>query len=325
MKPQRAQVAALVLATALAAFLFAACGSSDDTTGGTDSGGEKPKVAAVSIAGNETFALYSKGFERAADELGLDLEVFNAPNFEASAVSSTISSAVATNPDYLVVSAVDSAAMRQPLLDAKERGIEVITYDTQVDEPDFVLSYVNSDYHEYGVLSAEALGDAIEGDGKKGQLLTVIPGNQDLERMIEGFDETLREGLTPLPTQYSLGENGKANEITRSLLTREPDLGGIVGVSSFGGEGMVAALREAGAIGKVKAVLQIANAFAVNALRKGEVQAVIGDQPENIGAAAVEAAYHDANGEPVQSEVKIPLCILTADNVDDPENADCIH
>lgn len=338
MTHQRALAGALTIVSVIAAVMLAGCGSSSSSTEANGSGGsssssteangsgeKKPSIAAVSIAGSEEYELYAKGMEQEAEKLGLDLKVYNSPSLETAAISSTISSAVATNPEYLIAAAIEASALRQPLLNASERGIKVITYDSQVEDPNFVLSFVNSDYHEIGELSAKALGDAIEGNGSMAQMLTAIPGNQDLESMIEGFEEALRPGLTPLPTQYSQGENGKANEIVRALLTREPNLGGIVAVSGFGGEGTVSALSEAGEIGKVKVVLQIGSPFAIKALRSGEVQAVIGDQPVTIGEEAVKVAYEDANGRPVKPKVVVPVCTLTIENIDHPEYPNCVH
>lgn len=64
----------------------------------------------------------------------------------------------------------------------------------------------------------------------------------------------------------------------------------------------IAALREAGKIGKVKAVLLSATSFAISALRKGEVQAVVAEPLESIGERSIEAAYEDANGKKLPKE-----------------------
>ena len=178
----RQSVAMAILATLIAAsaVLLAACGSSSDSDTGAGAGGTKPKIAAVSISGSEYTETYTRGFEKAGEEMDLAVEVHNSPNTEVSALTATINAAVATNPDYLIAAAVDSAALRQPLVVASERGIKVITYDTQVDDPDFIVSYVNADYHEYGERAGKELSRVI---GGKGTVLLddIIPGNQALE------------------------------------------------------------------------------------------------------------------------------------------------
>jgi ribose transport system substrate-binding protein len=322
---QALTVAVLATTVLASALLVAACGSSSSSSsGGSGEGGEKPKVAVVSIAGSEYFAGYNRGFEAAGEKLGLDVEVQNSPNLEASAVTATINAAVATNPDYLVVAAVESTALRQPLLAASERGIKVITYDTQVEDPSFVTTYVNADYREYGMLAGKELGRVVGGKGKA-MLEAVAPGNLDFEEFEEGFSEGLPPAVAELPVQYGQAENSKSAQITRATLTREPDLAGLSATSAFGGEGMMAALKEAGAIGRVKVVLLSATPFAIEALRQGEVQVVIAEQLEKIGEAAIQAAYDDANGKQLPEKIKLPICTITKETIDDPKNAACIQ
>jgi ribose transport system substrate-binding protein len=317
-----AACAALLVASAL---LLAACGSSSDSSSsGSGAGGVKPKIAVVSFAGSEYFAGYNRGFENEAKKLGLEVEVQNSPSFETSAATATINAAVATNPDYLVVSAVESTALRQPLLAASERGIKVITYDTQVEDPSFVITYVNADYHEYGVAAGRELGRVVGGKGKV-MLEAVLPGNLDFEEFEEGFSESLPPGVTELPVQYGQAENSKSAQITRATLTREPDLAGLSATSAFGGEGMMSALKEAGKIGTVKAELLSATPYAIEALRKGEVQVVIAEQLEKIGEAAIKAAYDDANGKELPEKIKLPICTITKATINDPKNAACIQ
>jgi ribose transport system substrate-binding protein len=314
-----------ILATIVACgLLLTACGSSGDSATGAGAGGTKPKIAIVSLAGSEYFAGYNRGFEKAADELDLDVDIHNSPSLEVSPMAATINAAVATNPDYLIAHTPDSTALRQPLLTASERGIKVITYDTQVDEPKFVVTYVNADYHKYGERAGAELSRVIGGEGKV-LLDSIIPGNEDLERLQEGFAEALAPGVSELPVQYSQGENGKASAIIRATLTREPDLAGITAASAYGGEGSIAALREAGKTGEVKAVLLSATKFAIDALRQGEVQVVVAEPLEDIGARAVRAAYEDANGKSLPEKIVLPLCTITKDTINDPKNQPCLQ
>ena len=131
--------------------------------------------------------------------------------------------------------------------------------------------------------------------------------------------------MTELPVQYSQGENGKASAIVRATLTREPDLAGISAASAYGAEGSMAALREAGKIGEVKAVLLSATKFAIDALRKDEVQVVVAEPLEDIAIRAVEAAYEDANGKSVPKEILLPLCTITKDTINEPKNKPCLQ
>jgi ribose transport system substrate-binding protein len=326
MKARQIFTAAVLVAVLVAmALLLAACGSSTNSPSkGHGSGAVKPRIAVVSLAGSEYAAGYNRGFEREAKKLGLEVKVLNSPSVEVSDMTATINAAIATNPTYLLATAVNSKALRQPLLTAHERGIKVITYDTQVDKPNFVTTYVNVNYREYGEHAGTELGRLVGGKGKV-MLDDIGPGNQALEELAAGFAKTLPQGVTELPVQYGQGENSKANAIVRGMLTSQPELTGVSAASAFGGEGTIAALREAGKIGKVKAVLLSATSFAISALRKGEVQVVVAEPLESIGERSIEAAYEDANGKTLPKMIVLPLCTITASTISDPKNAPCIQ
>ena len=169
----------------------------------------------VGFASNPYYAEYNKGFEAEASKLGLELDIHNSPSFEAGPVTATINAAVASNPEYLLVPAVESTALRPPLLEASKRGVKIITYDTQVDEPDFVTSYVNADYAEYGELSGTAIGE-LRRRQRQGVADLDHPWQLFLEDFNEGFEAKLPAGVELLPVQYDNLEASKANSIMRA-------------------------------------------------------------------------------------------------------------
>lgn len=265
-KRASAIVAALVIGVGV---ILAAAGCGTSSGGGSTgaNGEKKPSIAVVGFASNPYYAEYNKGFEAEAKKLGLEIDIHNSPSFEAGPVTATINAAVASNPEYLLVPAVESTALRPPLLEASKRGVKVITYDTQVDEPDFVTSYVNADYTEYGELSGTAISELVGGKGKV-LVIEIIPGNSSLEDFTEGFEKKLPAGVEMLPVQYDNIEASKANSIMRATLTREPDLAGVVAFSGFGGEGAITGLEQAGKVGTVKAVLTSGTKQAIQLLEK---------------------------------------------------------
>lgn len=320
---KRALTTIAVLAIAVGAITSAAgCGSSSSGGSTGEDGEKKPSISIVGFGSNPYYAEYNEGFEAEAERLGLDINIHNSSSFEAGPVTATINAAVAENPEYLLVAAVESEALRAPLLAASERGIKVITYDTQVADPDFVTTYVNANYTEYGELSGTAISEGMGGKGKL-LLILIIPGNGSLEKFTEGFTGKLPAGVELLPIQYSGLENSKASSITRATLTRDPDLAGLVAFSGFGGEGAIGALEQAGKTGTVKALLTSATPEAIQLLEKGSIQTIVGEQIPKIGEETVKAAYDDANGRTPPKEVLIPLCTITKETIGSPEAKLC--
>jgi len=267
---------------------------------------------------------YVTGAKARAKKLGIKLNVQLAKNYEPSSETATVNAAIATHPDYLLVSAVNSVAMRAPLLAASKRGVTIITYDTNTANPTFVLTYVNADYSEYGRRAGVELTRLIGGHGKV-ILLNYGPGNEGLDALSAGFKKSIRPPVVALPMQYDNADSAKANAIIRATLTREPDLAGLVAISGGGGDGAITALKEAHKIGKVKVVLLSARQASIKALRAGTAQVVVAEALLNIGAGAVQAAYDDSLGKKLPKKIYIPLCVITPATINAPKNVPCIQ
>jgi ABC-type sugar transport system substrate-binding protein len=88
---------------------------------------------------------------------------------------------------------------------------------------------------------------------------------------------------------------------------------------------VIAALRAANKLGKVKLVLLSARKASITALRRGQAQLVVAEALGNIGAGALQAAYDDANGKTLPKKIIIPLCVITKSTINKPINAPCLQ
>ena len=142
-----------------------------------------------------------------------------------------------------------------------------------------------------------------------------------------GFTEVVEgePGLELLPVQYFDLDPQKANSITRTTITRHPDLAGaFVGVA-FGSTGAIPALQAAGKLGDVKTVAFDAFVQNMELLEAGKLDAVVSVAAREYGAATVRAAVDALDGKSVPEKVQPKICPFTADTVDDPENAPCLY
>ena len=316
--PKRLTVAALAMGIA------SATGATVADSGLAASHASKPKITMISFAGDDYFNGYVTGAKARAKKLGLSLNVQLAANKSPATEAATINAAVAARPDYLLVPPQNAVAMRAALLTANKRGIKVITFDSNIANPTFVLTYVNANYTEYGRRAGVELSRLIGGKGKV-LLLNDVPGNEGLDALAAGFKSSIKAPVVALTMQYSQGDSARSNGIIRATLTRNPDLAGIVAISGGGAEGTIAALRAAGKIGKVKFVQLSAGKAAIDALKAGQAQVVVAEALGNIGGGAVQAAYDDANGKHPSKFIGIPLCVITAKTITAKINAPCLH
>jgi ribose transport system substrate-binding protein len=135
-----------------------------------------------------------------------------------------------------------------------------------------------------------------------------------------------------LETLYSGFDPNKAATDLTSLMLANPDLKLIVAADGPDGIGAASAVEQADVVGKIALIAFDAVPPQVEALKSGTIQALIAQNPIEVGRQQVDALvdYLEANpgGGAVpttESPVGIPQGLLTADNVDDPASADFIY
>ena len=84
--------------------------------------------------------------------------------------------------------------------------------------------------------------------------------------------------------------------------------------------GMLGALKSKGLIGKVKFVGFDASPMSVQALKKNEIQALVAQDPFNMGFQSVSALGKHFKGEKVPLRIDTGAGVLTPTNLDTPES-----
>ncbi|HET8815035.1 MAG TPA: substrate-binding domain-containing protein [Solirubrobacterales bacterium] len=302
---------------------ISACGDSDAT-----GEGDSPDVFLMTLPPGDDWAYtLEKAAKKEAKHLGVNLEIQQEPNFEPSAQVSILNAAMAKNPDAILVQPLSVDALQAPLERAVDRGIKVITYDLNTGEPDGVVStFVGADYGEIGKKAAELIVDEIGGEGKvfyQGG----ATGISQFDLLRETWKETMDQqpGIVQLPPVYSNFEPAKANSQMAATLTAHPDVAGGFASVIYDQEGIVPALERAGKIGKVKLVGLDGAPGNIQRLREGAVQTIISVRTVDFGTTIIQAAVEAIEGKDLPAETRIGHCVLTAENVDDPENSACIY
>jgi ribose transport system substrate-binding protein len=89
--------------------------------------------------------------------------------------------------------------------------------------------------------------------------------------------------------------------------------------------GMLLALREQGLAGKVKYVGFDANEQLVSALRQGDIQGLVVQDPFKMGYLGVMTAVKVLRHQPVPASIDTGVGLVTRDNMDEPAVAALIH
>lgn len=266
---------------------------------------------------------YNIGARDAAEALGVDLEIAQWASLEPADLVAGVNAVAAKNPDAALFSAVQSQALQGAFEQAAERGIPIVVFDSPADDPSFAVTYVGSPAAEEGRAAADVLCELIGGEGTVLQT-DANPGFSTLVINANAFREQFEANCPNaelLPLEYDDGDTAKNASIMRATLASHPDLAGAyLGTSGLGGRGGVSALREAGKAGEVKVVTLDGLPGAIEDLQNGYQHAVTSVKLHDLGWLAVEAAVAHLNGETdIPKEIHTGYCILTPDNLDDPE------
>jgi ribose transport system substrate-binding protein len=219
----------------------------------------------------------------------------------------------------VMIAPVDKTAMAGPIKALSGNGSKVIFVDTELTDTSLGLSRITSDNKLGGSLGAKALAKQI---GDKGKVLLLSPakGIATTDDRITGAKDELKKhpNIQIVAEQYPGDDAAKAQEIVGATLAANPDLAGIFAVNLVTGEGAATALKSANKVGTVKLVEFDASPKQVEDLKAGTIQALVSQQPYEMGRKGVQQAIAAIAGKSTEKEIKTELIEVTKDNINDP-------
>jgi ribose transport system substrate-binding protein len=305
-------------------------------TGGAKAQDKKFTIAL--IPGLTTDAFYitmRKGAEAAAKAVGAELVFQGAPDFNPVTQVPVLDAVVAKKPDAILIAPTDKNQLIQPLKNASDAGIPVITVDTFIGtgvyqtgagDADFPLSYVASDNVLGGEIAARALAKAI---GEKGKVYVsnVKPGISTTDQREEGFKKEMANhpGITVLETQFNDNDANKAASQLQAVFARNSDLAGVFGANLFSALGAANGVQQAGQTGTVRVVAFDAPTSIVDNINTGLVDLAIAQHPAEIGYFGFMVAYAHLTGNSVPISIGTGFTVIDKSNVTDPNVAKFIY
>ncbi|MGH3486345.1 MAG: autoinducer 2 ABC transporter substrate-binding protein [Actinopolymorphaceae bacterium] len=249
-----ALVVPLVAVLAVAAGV-AGCTKKTETTSSGDSGTkDQVSVAFVpKLQGIPYFEAMNAGGEKAAKDLGLRWIYKGGTTADPGAQTDIVKSLIQQQVDVLVVAPNDPDSLAPVLEQAKDRGIHVMTSDT--DAPNSVREvFVNQATSDgIGTAIIDSLAKAM---GEKGKFAIVSCGQTaaNLNSWIEVEKKVAAEkypDLELVDVVYAGEDEPRAVSMAKDLMNAHPDLTGLVGQCTSSAPGVAKAVRENGRIGEV--------------------------------------------------------------------------
>ena len=228
----------------------------------------------------------------------------------------------------LVLAPLDARALVAPAEAAVRAGIPVVIIDSALNSP-APVSTVSTDNYRGGVIGARRLGELLGGKGKI-ILLRVLAGSTSTEQREAGFLDTVAKefpGLQVLSSdQHAGATRDTAYRTAQNLLNRfGRDVTGIFAPNESSATGMLLALKDAGlAGGKVKLVGFDSGTQTVAALKSGDLQGLVVQNPFRMGYLGVKTVVASLRGAKVERVIDTGCGLVTRENMTEPAMAELL-
>jgi len=285
-------------------------------------GAEKPLlITYIPKDTNSPYWLVVKaGADAAAAKYGARVEMLgpSVPTDIAGQVS-IVNDQITRGVDAILLTAGDAKALVPTVERALREGVPLITVDSGVDS-DAPLSFIATDNIRAAAIAAETLAELMDYEGEC-LLMSFVAGSQTAAEREKGFKEGISQfsDIDLVATQYSLADATRAMTIMDNVLTANPNLKGVFTAEEKTGAGVARQLEISGMAGKIKFVAFDASDALVQALEQGIIDALIVQQPFQMGYLGVEFAVKAIRGEEIPKFVETPIVVVTRENLNDPE------
>lgn len=313
----------LSLAVLLLVFAFLGCTPSERAR----SASRPPRqIVFVPAVEDPFYRAIGAGARRASEAAGVPYAEAEYPEvWSADAQRGVLQEVDFDTVDVLLIGPVSTDALNEDLLQIHHHGVAVITVDTYVGDGDYTdgddsyaLSFVGTDNWTGGKEVAEQLAELV---GKEGAVYvnTTHSDVSSVRDRVNGFIAGTAEfpHLHVIATDYNQDRQSVAYTQTLARLQEHPEVRAIFATNLFSSQGAYQAVVESGLTGAVRIASWDSTSPIISALRRGSIDIVFSQSPDEIGSQAVELAIDHLQGRSVPRRVHVGGRILTQETIDD--------
>ncbi|MDB5292073.1 MAG: rbsB 2 [Phycisphaerales bacterium] len=294
-------------------------------TGDAASPSAKPVIAVIPKGTTHSFwKSVEAGGQQAAKEFDVEIN-WKGPLKESDRAQqiAIVEQFVSDNVSAIVLAPLDDSALVKPVREAGAKHIPVIIFDSALKGTpgtDFA-SFVATDNRAGGTLGGQALVKLL-GDSKKVVLLRYAEGSASTIEREAGFMDVMHQtpGVQMLvENRFGGATSAESEKAAMEMLDKLKEADGIFCPNESSTAGMLEAMRKTGLVHKAKFVGFDSSPKLIKALRDGEVDALVVQNPTKMGYEAVKAAAAVIKHKPVEQHIDTGVRLITKADLDDPE------
>jgi ribose transport system substrate-binding protein len=279
----------------------------------------EPTVALVQINQQALFFnQMNQGATAAAEKAGANLVIFNANN-DPAAQNNAIETYIAQGVNAIIVVAIDVNGVMPAVEQAAAAGIPVLAVDAILPQgPQKAQIGVDNEGAgaQIGDVFLDYVGTELDGSAEIGIVGALNSFIQNQRQ--KGFEDTIKSNPDITVVGVVDGRNIQDNALAaaETLITGNPGMSAVYATGEPALVGAVAAVEAQGATDRVKIFGWDLTEQVIKGIDDGFVVAVVQQDPERMGAVAVESALTLIEGGAVDPVIPVPVTIVTKENVD---------
>ena len=289
---------------------------------------KKFKIGALTKSlANPYFLRMKEGYDYAQKKLGVELVFGSTPKEEADVEQLNILQSWFTEGSIegFVVTPFRPNSLNSVLTMVSRKDIPIINIDELIPEEAAtadaikITTRIASNNVEAGRLQAQLVLASVP----KGSDVAVIegdPGTVSSRDRVTGFTKAAKEGgLNLIASQPAYWNRDKAHELATIIIKSAPNLRAISVANDDMALGVVRAVEDAGAAGKVIVVSVDGIPEAIEAITQGSLAGTVAQYPDAMAYLAIETMLKKLKGETVPEKIDSPIKLITKQNLSDAE------
>lgn len=288
---------------------------------------KKPLIAVIPKGTTHEFwKSIHAGAMKAAKELNVDI-IWRGPLKEDDREEQikVVEDSIARGVDGIVLAPLDDTALVDPVTTATKSGITVVIIDSDLKGGGY-SSFVATDNYKAGQSAGAEMGRVLEGRGRI-VMLRYQPGSASTTNRENGFLDAIKK----FPKIQVVSENQYAGVTAESAFQKSENMlaplraadgalniDGVFCPNESSTYGMLQALQSSKQAGKVKFIGFDSSPKLVDALKAGEIDALVVQNPMKMGYIGVRTVLEAQRGS-AEKEVDTGATLVTKSNMEQPE------
>lgn len=284
------------------------------------SSADQPRLfgATYMTRNNPYFDVVHEGIEEVVESNG-DILISRDPSQDQEKQNDQIMEMIDEGIEVLLLNPVDWEKVRPALEACRKAGVVVVNFDTAVKDREYVISVIETDNYQAGVLCAQEMMRRVD----EARIVVIDnPIQQSITQRVQGFLDTIEgdDRYRVVYTEAGAGEFEVSAKVMEDFLGKGIAFNVVMGGNDPTALGALATLQQYRRDDEGILIYGIDGSPDFKAmLELGYVSGTSAQRPKTIGEMAAQTAYDYLNGGGVDPYISIEPYMITRENLHDYE------